>query len=559
VAREIQPFEQKSSLFRVFSIIPIAIGSLVLIGWTFGVPPLKSFFPGFITMKANTAICFVFLGSASLLLGYGRVSKWRRVAALGLLGLVVATCLGTLFEYLLGPELGIDQLFFSDVEGIGGNFPPGRLAPITAVCFLLLSAGFVSGKLLRRPLARTAQVLGLVTLVVAFQSFAGYMIGITNLFGSAYYTQMALHTAVAFIMLSGAFLLSLPHRGIFESVFSETASSRMARQMLLAVVLVPMIVRWCAKLGFDHGYYDSDFALLIQVMGSVILMALIVINSSATMLRADRELARLFESERDARLKAEEASIAKTNFLANMSHEIRTPLGAVLGFSELLANSDLESTGDSTSSDGQAQSRRDLSDAIRRNGKQLLHLIDDILDVSKIEAGHLNLLIERFEIGELYREIERTAQLYALEKNVVLSFDSLSRGPATVESDPHRVRQIVCNLVLNAIKFTPAGGLVHVRVEHIAGSKSRLRFTIEDNGIGISPEEAARLFRPFAQVDSSVTRAFGGSGLGLALSRRLARALGGDVQLVRSEKGVGSTFVAEHDGRAEPNPGTEDW
>jgi len=229
---------------------------------------------------------------------------------------------------------------------------------------------------------------------------------------------------------------------------------------------------------------------------------------------------------------AEQANSTKSQFLANMSHELRTPLNAIIGYSEML----IDEAGDV----GQEDSIPDLS-RIRTAGRHLLVLINDVLDISKIEAGRLELLEEDFAVAPMLDEVMSTV-VPLVEKNnnrlVVERDDDLG----TIKADVTRVRQILFNLLSNASKFTEAGTIT-LDVRRVLGDGGDwLRCRIVDTGIGMTEEQTEKLFRPFTQADASTSRKYGGTGLGLVISRRLARMMGGDVTL-ESEIGVGSTFT----------------
>ncbi len=234
---------------------------------------------------------------------------------------------------------------------------------------------------------------------------------------------------------------------------------------------------------------------------------------------------------------AEVANATKSAFLANMSHEIRTPLGAVLGFSELLTDDSMT-----------ASERLNSIDIIKRNGRLLSNIINDILDLSKVEAGRLDFERSEVSFNEVMKEIGSVLSLEAIEKGVELKVTSVGALPSKIKTDPLRLRQVLLNIVGNAIKFTSRGS-VHIKVKlvpDVAGS-SKLAFVVTDTGEGIQPDQVSRLFKPFTQADVSTTRKFGGTGLGLALSKKLAIGLGGDVVLTGSTPGKGSTFTVTID------------
>jgi PAS domain S-box-containing protein len=246
--------------------------------------------------------------------------------------------------------------------------------------------------------------------------------------------------------------------------------------------------------------------------------------------RAERELAK-------AKDDAEAANRSKSEFLANMSHEIRTPMSAILGFADMLVDNHKDETG-----------RIECVKIIQRNALHLLELINEILDLSKIEA--LQMKVERIacDIPVLLSEIISLMRPRALEKGLMFELNFQGPIPRLIQTDPMRLRQILVNLLGNAIKFTKTGGIqMRIRDQGAGGDSITLCVDVIDTGIGMAPEVLARLFQPFTQGDESITRKFGGTGLGLTISRQLAELLHGTLS-VTSKAGIGSTFTMEIDG-----------
>lgn len=230
---------------------------------------------------------------------------------------------------------------------------------------------------------------------------------------------------------------------------------------------------------------------------------------------------------------AEKANEFKSAFLANISHEIRTPLAAILGFAELLRNPQLA-----------AEKKAEFIDTICRNGNSLAVIINDVLDLSKVEAGHLRLELMQSSPRAVAEEVVKFLSESAGKKGLSLSCTFDLSTPVSISSDPTRLRQILLNLIGNAIKFTSDGSVkIHGYGEKGKNGRGKLCFEITDTGIGIAEDQKENIFEMFVQADETVTRMFGGSGLGLALARNLARALGGDISVLKTELGKGSTFL----------------
>jgi signal transduction histidine kinase len=296
--------------------------------------------------------------------------------------------------------------------------------------------------------------------------------------------------------------------------------------MFSGVVLVPFVM---------HGLVvRQEFNLVITMYSAWYILFLAGV---ARQMRAARTAAyaaqdALVEQNRDlerARLEAEAATLAKGQFLATMSHEIRTPMNGVLGMASFLRETPLDAE------------QTDCVETIERSGEVLLSVINDILDYSKLEAGKVVLEPLRFEIEEFLRTTRSLVLPNAQAKNLSVELEADEDLPREMTADPTRLRQILLNLLGNAIKFTEKGRIVLRARRHL---ETHVRFEVQDSGIGIEESVLPELFRPFEQADSSTTRRYGGTGLGLAICRQLAEAMKGSVG-VASALGEGSRFWVE--------------
>ncbi len=522
----------------------------VLIGWCFDIRVLKSVSPLFVTMKANTAFGILFLACAILIRTIHPRPRLARAATLILALLVMAIGGLTLIEQYGHLGFSIDQLVFQDFEHIGTPNPPGRIAPGTAVSFLLLGFGVCCCDF----------TLDLVTLPVllagllATTALLGYAYQLESLYSVRLYVSMAVHTTGSILLLAAG-LLATRAGSIFVDVFDASDEiGRSARRLIAGALIIPPLVGRLILAGQQAGWYSTEFDVALCGVMNIFLIGTLVTHTAVTLrrlrdqqLRAERDrsdaihryesLVNNLESavqQRTAELEeqkqaAQDANRAKSTFLASMSHEIRTPMNAILGMAELLAESPL--------SDQQAQ----YVSVFQRAGATLLTLINDILDFSKIESGSFHLEKISFD---LHAALARSIELLhpkAVAKGLSVTLEIAEETPVNVLGDPNRLQQILLNIVGNAVKFTDRGEVRVVVNPLLAGRPGEIECRVIDTGIGIEPAMMNKIFADFTQADASVTRKYGGTGLGLGIAKRLIQWMDGSIK-VESEVGRGSTF-----------------
>jgi len=501
-------------------------------GWALHIEFLKSVLPGYVTMKANTAFCFVLCGT-SLLLGYlSRPRAWKKACSsiLAIVVFVIASL--TLLEYLTGISFGLDQLFFSESTRAPGTSSPGRMAPNTAFNFLLHVTALVLLTRGRRG-ALAAQIFSFIGLFIALLALIGYIFNaqvFTTIFSQ---TRMALHTIAGFGLIGLGTLLARPNKGLMAAILADSPGGLIARRVIGPAIVLPIVFGWITFKGLNQNYYDAGFACSLIVLGSMAVICVLTTWSIMALNRIDLERKRLSEEHLQADVRergALEASRLKSEFVANVSHEIRTPMNGVLGMTSLLLDTELTAE------------QREHIETIRQSGDALLNLVNEILDFSKMEAGKIELENKPFALAPCIDEVINLLSLTAQRNKINLISFIHPDVPSSFLGDSARLRQILINLVGNAIKFTDEGEVsLEISAERQDDNLYRLEFLVSDTGLGISPDSLPLLFQPFQQADASATRRHGGTGLGLTISKRLVELMGGEIT-VSSILSAGSIF-----------------
>ena len=518
-------------LSRLTGILSLILGAMVLLGWYLHEPALIQVSPAFVPMQYNTALGFALAGLALLGLAW---SKPGLAKVAGSVTLVIGAL--TLIEYIFATDLNIDQLFMEHyIDNSSSN--PGRMAPNTALCFSLTGIAVLLTSLYhdRKTMSTWCAIFGALIISLGITALAGYMIGVEGAYGWGHMTRMAIHTSAGFTFL-GLGLISYSW-GISQSMFPEKVLPAWLPQVIGITGLTITFALWQAVSAKEQRMISemgeavanfSDESLLL--FGLLLTIAILLISFGLAYFLFKQKLA---EAEIKAeKTRADEANQAKGAFLANMSHELRTPMNAILGYSEMLIED-----AEGLEQDNFAADLKKINQA----GNHLLSLINDVLDLSRVESGKMDAYPEDIDLNEMIDEVSATALPLFEQNNNTLVID---RGEALgiAHQDLTKLRQNLFNLLSNAAKFTHEGTITLHVSRAVKDGVDWLTLSVSDTGIGIAKDKIDHVFEEFAQADGSTTRDYGGTGLGLAISRRFCELLGGDLSAT-SEAGKGSTFT----------------
>ncbi len=534
---------------KVASTVAILVGCVVLVGWTLNIDVLKRILPGLVAMNPATAIAFVIAGAATRLLLNKDVDRRPRRLAQGLALVVTMVGLLKLVEILFGWDLGIDQLLFrqgleseATVTGV-----PNQMAPNTALNFLLVGCALL---LVDRPTGRSywlAQFLILVAAAASLLALIGYAYGVKSLYGVSSYIPMALHTALTFIALLAGLLCARPDRGLIAIVVSNRVGGVIARRLLPAAIFVPVVLGWLRLKVQQVGLYDSELGVALMVVSSIAIFAVLVMWSARLLNRTDikREQAeeelRWAYSELEIKVQERTAELATTNSALQKRAEELTRSNAELEQFAYVASHDLQEPLRMVSSYTQLLARRyrgklddDADEFIAYavdGATRMQTLINDLLAYSHVGtrgSEHAPTDVQRvFEVAcaNLRMAIEESGAEVA------------SGELPTVIGDEIQLGQLFQNLIGNALKFR---GERPIKVSVEAESRDReWLFSVRDNGIGIEPQYAERIFLIFQRLHGKAE--YAGTGIGLAVCKKIVERHGGRIW-AESQPGEGSAF-----------------
>jgi signal transduction histidine kinase len=522
---------------RLAAVLVAGLGIAVLTGWVTDTAVLKSFVPGLIEMKVNTAACFVLAGVSLWVQAHPSTSRAALVVARLCAGAVLFLGTGSLCEWIFGWDLHIDQLLFTEPASAIYTSAPGRMAPNTAINFMCDSLALLLIDARWRQV-RPAQILCLVEIILAMLALLVYVYGVGKVFGLLQFTPMAVHTAIGFLVLSTGILWARAENGPMKLVVSRTSGGALVRRLLPLVVLVPLLIAWVCMRGIDAGVIDVSFAFAVFTMATIILLAVPIwfvaraLFQSEEARRGQVEMALAHGIELE-RINGELVALQQSKeLLMNMVvHDLRNPLTASIGYLDMV------------------ERKNAVTDPVvnryvvhaRDANLRLLDMINGILDIVRMEDGKLPVTAEMTDVTALIAAKLEQYQGAAAQGGLRLHHDHPAESTCFV-TDAALLGRVVDNLIVNALKHTPAGGSVTVSEHPMDGS--RLAIHVSDTGEGIAKADIERLFQKYGRVEGQTMGRKYDTGLGLVFCRMAISRLRGSIR-VESELGKGSTFIIE--------------
>ncbi|MEW6142283.1 MAG: ATP-binding protein [Chloroflexota bacterium] len=507
-----------------------AVGLIVIVGWFTSIPILTSFLSDAVSMKFNAALCFVFIGAALLLSSLPVPRRAAPGVSLAFCAVAIAISVITLFEYAFDWSPGIDLLIVSEPPGAQYTASPGRMPPQAAFNFILLSLSLVLMNHPRRRWWLTSQIMAYIVSVLGLITLEDYVFGVEGLHGLGVYTHIALPGAVIFLLLPVGILACHPPRGLTLPFSGSSAGGRMALYLLPAIVVVITVLNVVIHAGMDAGFFTESLGHAMLVVSSILILTLVISIASLRLSTAD-ERRRRAENEVLSLMtrkvnELEQLDQMKTNMISVVSHELRTPLAIIKGYSTMLLKYN-KTLGD--------EEKVDCLEKIDQATDRQARLVDHLIDLSRLEAGLLHLDRIMTSVAGLIGDAVTEARL--IYKDHTINY-APTDGVLELNIDPRRIRQVIDNLINNAVKYSPTGTTIDVRVS-VDGRA--VLVSISDQGVGIPQDALERVFDRSFRAKERLSSHVDGLGLGLNLCRGLVNAHGGRIW-VESVIGKGSTF-----------------
>src|SRR5215210_7662797 len=543
------PAGRHSPLIDFFERIPLiagsvvaVIGAFVLAGWALNLPLITQWSQGGIPMIPLAALCFVLAGGSLTMAVRPNRTATTEAIQQTLAALVATIAVLSFYEYFRGGTSEFDLLLFGDKLRGGVLVPPGRISINTAACLLLFVLALLSIPHDQRKHDFRAQMFATPGLFIALVAILGYVFDVRGMYTLSQSSGMALTTAIAHLILGVGILFAVRDRGVASLLMDEGAAGVLTRRLLPAALFAPVVLSIVRLAGESAGIYETEFGVSVFAVSTILIYVVLVLWSARVLRDSDKERVDLLLLEQQARAhaerarseaetaraEAERANTSKTDFLAVMSHELRTPLTAIMGYEELLSDG---ITGPVTELQRQQLGR------INASARHLLGLIDEILTFARIDIGRERVRWESMSVNHTLADAAALVEPMAAAKKLKFVIELLEEDQS-IQTDGTKLRQMLFNFFFNETATTEKG---EVRLG-CAVNDGNLEVQIADTGVGIATENFEDVFEPFWQAEQTATRKTGGTGLGLSVTRKLARLLGGDVTVV-SRMGAGTTFL----------------
>ena len=493
----------------------IFVGVLVLIGWAFGIEPLKRIASGFVAMNPATAVLFVLSGiSFGMIVGV-RDSKVATAIARAL-GVIVAIAAAAELIELTGLwRSPIDEVLFADRLWDPQNGIQNAMAPNTAFNFILAGLAIMKLDLSGRRLF--SQALAIVIGFVGLVSLTGYIYGDKSLAGVSTLIPMTIHSSVAFVLLAGGLLFAVPHAPLIEPFATDDPRGVLARRLFPLAVLLTLFLGWVCASGIRHYWFDDIFGIALYAISLSIFIGVLVRWTVTQVGKLEAERAAI-----NARL--HELNRRKDEMIAVVSHDLCSPLTGFRMVIDLLR-------------EGREEPTEELLGLMDQSARRMVSMVRGLLDISKLQSDKVELELEDMRLSEVIRHTMQPLVINANAKHIELNFHPPSQEPV-LRADRLRVSQIFSNLLTNAVKFTAPGGAVDVSIEP---KKDVVNVHVRDTGLGIPKDEMPHIFDKYRQTATKATAGENGAGLGLAIVREMVLLHGGHIS-VSSEVNRGSVF-----------------
>lgn len=493
------------------------VGFFALVGWQSDVDFLKRTADSWPIIAPNTAIAF-FLGGLTLILSTSKATKERGISIFAsriFASFLVFIGFLTLFEYLLGINLGIDRLLFSVAQGENAV----RMSPQSAFNFLMIGTALLFFIRQKKETEKIGQVIILLAGVVSLVSLFGFIYNISSFYTIAPYKGMAVQTAIAFVMMFLGTLAAFPEVG-FVRIFSSRNPSGLAARRLFAMLIVILAMETLAAIGRRAGFFGFETESLLHltiVMAVFVYLIFFAFRSLDELAKMENSLAR-----------SRELDEAKTKFVGLASHQLRTPLTAVSWYAEMLLAKDAGRVN---------QKQEEYLKEIYAGNRRMIDLVDDLLNTSRIDMGTLKVKPELVNLTEIMNSTLNEFSPQTSKKNISIE-KKFSRNLPQVLLDPEHLGIVFQNILSNAVKYTPPKGKIMVEMRR---QNSHILVKIADNGWGIPATQQKKIFTKLFRADNVRKRDAEGTGLGMYIAQAIVKKFGGKIWF-ESAEGKGTTF-----------------